>query len=64
MNEERMTLILAMLAKEMGIEPSAMLVAGRECPMGYELSILVIRDESEDESEMRTKVERLFSNGE
>lgn len=64
MNEEKMTMLLAMLAKEMGIDPAAMLVAGSECAQGYELRILIIRDESEEESEMRTKIEGMFGNGE
>lgn len=64
MNEEKVTILLAMLATEMGIDPAAMLVAGGECPQGYELRILIVRDESEEESEIRAKIERMFSNGE
>lgn len=64
MNEERITMLLAALARELGENPAAMLVAGRECPQGYELTILIVRDESEDESEVRAKVERMFSDGE
>ena len=54
-------MLLAMLAKELGEDPAAMLVAGKECSLGYELTILIVRDESEDESEIRAKVEGMFN---